>query len=239
MPAKKSLACQEEASASSRGIGLGFTTPPIDKLVCIKCQILTTVSGSQAAGGRNPFRRCCNDCSATDKWYQRQLEIIKPDFKGKPKGVLSAEGAKNLRDTVLAMDFEERVGWYKAEKEKRCGEQKAGKRAFADSKAFMKQEDLSGVITDENDTYQTFEIWASMQIQLGRCKEEKGAEVLWKAALAAHGAQVIERRGVKLLGTFTGVNAKKRESSMLSHGMKAAACLDDKDDVEETSEADR
>eukprot|EP00972_Heterocapsa_arctica_P015414 2271706-Heterocapsa_arctica.AAC.1 len=136
MGLKKDPAVKEEASSSSRG-----AVPPIDKLVCMKCVEPTTVTLSQAAGSRNPFRRCCNDCGATDKWYHRQLEIIRPDLKGKPKGSLTAEGAKNLRDTVTAMNTEEKQVWYRAEKEKRSGEHKDSKRAFADSKAFMKQEE--------------------------------------------------------------------------------------------------
>ena len=121
-----------KAKAKSKARAKAKDAPlPIDKLVCTKCKDETSVNKSTASGGRNPWKRVCHECDATDKYCSRNLAQLKepkgdsasssidPEKKTKTRGVtLSREEALALQKTLKALekDIEAKIAWYKNEK---------------------------------------------------------------------------------------------------------------------------
>ncbi len=81
-------------------------------LMCTKCVLPTTTDDSYPSGGRNPLRRICKFCSATDKAVARD---------------------KALASAVKSYNSEQKVGFYKKQRQKAEDRTSQGKR---DSVAF-------------------------------------------------------------------------------------------------------
>ena len=112
----------------------------VDKLICTKCELPTTLNTSQPSGPRNPWKRFCHSCVATDKYVQRQLSVLNEDpevgpilKKGlKPVSTLSKPEAHAWKDRLNGYTHEQKVQWYKDEGQKRSQEERGRKRSFSD-----------------------------------------------------------------------------------------------------------
>ena len=81
-----------KAKAKPKAKTLCMEDCPLDKLTCGKCGEDTAIIGSYQSGGRNPWRRICHCCANTERWLQRQFEILKSD-EAKTSAASSNAGA--------------------------------------------------------------------------------------------------------------------------------------------------
>ena len=97
--------------------------------------------GQSQPAGRNPLRRNCNGCVATDKWVLRKDARTNKILKEIGGGPLpdGQEKPKLFKEELKAKSEEEKKDWYKNEKRKREQEDKNSKRTFADSTGTLEQ----------------------------------------------------------------------------------------------------
>jgi hypothetical protein len=184
--------------------------------------------GESTANGRNQLLRNCNCCGSTDKALNRQTEPPKKKHKSLDPAqddtnntVLSPDEAKALKKKVADMEPVERMEWYRSERTKREAEDKTARRTFERPKGFVKDITIKGQNRDADHDYENFEDWAVRQIIFKRCLDEEGAKPLWKLALAASDAKVIEENKFLLLGRFRGVRVSDRVSNFEPSGMES------------------
>ena len=157
------------AASSPGGLGGGVA------LNCGKCGEDTTLAASQPSGTKNPLKRSCNACVATDRWLNRWAE--KDKKAEKEGGVLAEDSASHTKKRLKTMGSGQRQVFNKNEKEKRMHDDRNQKRTFCDTKATVEQTRVNAQYLDEVDDYITFEDWAMREIILGRVKDLKAAEL--------------------------------------------------------------
>ncbi|CAK0846196.1 unnamed protein product [Prorocentrum cordatum] len=203
---------------------------------CLKCNEPVPVANSQPAGAKNPLRRNCNECCATDQHKKRTLAILNykppPGDAIKPETQEKINAAKAFKQKFDSLRGTDKVAWYLTEKRKRETESKQTKRTFADTKAFTIHQSGDSKLTDDKDDYETFEDWAVRQIGLKRCANETEAAEKWELEIAKPGARVTERRGQVLLGRFAGVGLTNRHEEGCITGFKGSNNVDSKEDME-------
>lgn len=74
------------------------------------------MTSSSATGGRNPLKRVCNDCNATDKAITRLSLAIK---KKKASGAQLGPEDVDVKADLVKLNADDKAAWYKAEKKRR------------------------------------------------------------------------------------------------------------------------
>ena len=219
---KKRVAPSAAAASASSSFGESVIAPatPHDavivgslQLTCQKCEMDTTHFDSAPAGAKNPSKRNCNRCNATDRWINRAATPKKRKVAGSLVELTDQDKARQttaleLKKRLAAMNAQQKREWYRSEKVKREEEDKSSKRSFAEAEAFVDHVASEGNIDDEVDAWQTFRQFAIEKILLKECVDVLTAEPLWKVAVSQPGAKVRVCRGQSLLGVFGGMESR-------------------------------
>ena len=138
---------------------------------------------SKPRSAKNPLKRDCNECGATDRTLQRNSKKPKEAEK---RNAMSEEKAAAIEETiklkksVADMSAEDRAAWYDNENKKRAEREKGSKRTFTDPKSFVNEYKGHENRDDEIDVWQTFEEFAKDAMLLKKCNTHEGALELWR-----------------------------------------------------------
>ena len=192
---------------------------------------------SQPQGSKNPLRRNCNECCATDKALNRRCPLEKPSkgnaAKRKSQELAQAEQdtAKKIKADLAVMTPSDKAAWYAEQADKRKQEEKKSSRTFATSGQIHEYQQNANLL-DEVDAWQTFNEWAMEQMILKKVTDLKAAEELWLDELGKPGNMVTKVRGQYLLGKFKGLERRNRSGRVLEAGYKQHVQIDDEADME-------
>lgn len=203
---------QKSSSASSpknEGVVVGVPVPGTpgpsgvqgaggQSLECIKCLQDTTLSASTSSG-KNPLRRVCHPCAASDRARQR-----------------ASKKNASVGKSFAAMSKDDQVAWYRREKSERLAAESKSKRTFDDLVVSCSETTSVGDELRDTDAYETFEDWAMRQIALGKLPDLSACEAEWSRILQQETHRCTKRRGQWLLARYAGCTASRLETSSTS-----------------------
>ena len=117
--------------------------------------------------------------------------------------------------------------WYRAEKRRRLDEATTSRRTFNEPKGVVEQGSNSHNTFEDVDSWETFEDFAVRNIILQNAANKDEALDLCKQACADPRNKVMERRGMKLLGRFKGMENRSGDTDFMQHSTKQSMELQD------------
>ena len=184
---------------------------------CIKCNEEVTLENSHASG-RNALRRVCGECSATDRWLQRcrKTKDKKMETEKEKEARLSAE---KVTLSLSKMSSEEKVAWYKKQKEERAESGGSRKRTFETAVGALTEAKKRLESQQDVDRWFRFKDWAAREVLLTGAKPEELPR-LWKSETSKPGAITKVVRGELLLKEWTGCEDRLGSLHELSASVK-------------------
>ena len=201
-------------------------------LMCTKCCLATTMKDSTGQGGRNPMKRVCHACAATDKSADRSRNNLKK--KVALGFALTAEDV-DLKTLIAKKSPEDRVMFYQDERKKRealAAETEGARRSMSDIKGTLETGTEHQDEWDDVDGYETFEDYVLRQIQLKRCDSEASAEILWKKELSENKKPKVWRREQWLLGKYQGLSHHQKQTESMRLIVKRSQAINDQSDFD-------
>ena len=204
-------------------------------LRCIKCNEEVTLESSHASG-RNALRRVCLECSATDRWLQRCRKT--KDKKGGGESEKEKEARLSAEKVTLSlskMNSEEKVAWYKKQKEERAENNGHRKRTFETAAGALTEAKKRLESQQDIDRWFRFKDWAAREVLLTGAKPEELPR-LWKSETSKPGAITKVVRGELLLKEWTGCEDRLGSQHEMSASVKQRMDLLAKEDLERFQE---
>ena len=203
-------------------------------LRCIKCNEDVTLETSHASG-RNALRRVCLECSATDRWLQRCRKT--KDKKGgeSEKEKEARLSAEKVTMSLSKMSSEEKVAWYKKQKEERAENNGHRKRTFETAVGALTEAKKRLESQQDIDRWYRFKDWAAREVLLTGAKPEDLPR-LWKSETSKPGAITKVVRGELLLKEWTGCEDRLGSQHEMSASVKQRMDLLAKEDLERFQE---
>ena len=203
-------------------------------LRCIKCNEEVTLESSHASG-RNALRRVCLECSATDRWLQRCRKT--KDKKGgeSEKEKEARLSAEKVTLSLSKMSSEEKVSWYKKQKEERAENNGHRKRTFETAVGALTEAKKRLESQQDIDRWYRFKDWAAREVLLTGAKPEDLPR-LWKSETSKPGAITKVVRGELLLKEWTGCEDRLGSQHEMSASVKQRMDLLAKEDLERFQE---
>jgi len=203
---------------------------------CIKCNEEVTLENSHASG-RNALRRVCGDCSATDRWLQRCRKS--KDKKGETEKEKEARlSAEKVTLSLSKMSSEEKVAWYKKQKEERAESGGNRKRTFETAVGALTEAKKRLESQQDVDRWFRYKDWAAREVLLTGAKPEELPR-LWRSETSKPGAITKVVRGELLLKEWTGCEDRLGSQHELSASVKQRMDLLAKEDLERFQEISR
>ena len=134
-----------------------------------------------------------------------------------------------LKRKIFALKGDAKKEWYLKEIKKRDEEaNEAGgslflhwkKRKFDEFEGVLEQSKENFNEVKDLDHYKTYKKWGIEQISGKLCEDWEDVKIAWGKAIIAPGADVVERRGMLLLGEFEGVLAASGTKDSVKSTMK-------------------
>lgn len=184
----------------------------------MRCGEGTTFYAS-SANGRNPMKRVCNGCAATDRAVSR-----------------NAKRDPSVRKALAGKSPADLQSWYKAQKRDRLAAESRARRQFADLRAELTDVATTGEEWRESDDYEVFEDYAARQILLGKAEDLKGAEELWQKELADETRAKIFVRGVWCFARFRGLKNERVDGNFCESRLVQSKAVSQVDGLEDLAQ---
>ena len=149
------------------------------QLVCQKCRDPVLLETSHASG-RNPLKRVCTGCAATDKALQRSCKTKAKGDEETPAEQDMRTKAEKVKSEVSRMSEEDRVEWYKKQKAKREAEGFSNKkRTFESGVGIVEENRTRQSGSDDVAMWTRFRDWAATERMVTGCSPEE-LPIRWK-----------------------------------------------------------
>ena len=201
------------------------------QLVCQKCRDPVLLETSHASG-RNPLKRVCTGCAATDKALQRSCKT-----KAKGEEETAAEQdmrakAEKVKSEVSRMSEEDRVEWYKKQKAKREAEGFSNKkRTFESGVGIVEENRTRHSGSDDVAMWTRFRDWAATERMVTGCSPEE-LPIRWKREIEKPTSQTKTVNGEVLLRVWSGVEDRDGSRHSITAGLKQRCDLHTSEDLE-------